>query len=151
MGYVKYDITESYPIMFTFVPQSAVFKQLRFVFKATQRLFSRTNILQLAFKMSWQDHKQNFLSMSGPQKSPNCETLDNILTWKAYASIKDSLPPKKDTLFDVTIDSSKNDILADKISIYTGDITHLEVYYIIFILYLLMSIFIGRCHCECSK
>ncbi|KAF7274151.1 hypothetical protein GWI33_013175 [Rhynchophorus ferrugineus] len=78
--------------------------------------------------MGWQDVKEKFLSLSGEQKSPNCETLENIPTWKTYASIKKAtLPAKKQTLSDIVIDNSKNEILAEKISIYIGDITHLEV------------------------
>ncbi|KAJ8960029.1 hypothetical protein NQ318_009466 [Aromia moschata] len=56
----------------------------------------------------------------------HCARLEDVFTWKKYASEK-KLPPKIDMLPANKIDNSKNANLAEKISIFCGDITTLEV------------------------
>ncbi|CAH0556046.1 unnamed protein product [Brassicogethes aeneus] len=53
-------------------------------------------------------------------------TIQDIKTWKEYSG-NSQLPKKIDTLPDVNLDNSKNAVLADKISIFEGDITTLQV------------------------
>ncbi|KAJ8978039.1 hypothetical protein NQ317_013567 [Molorchus minor] len=56
----------------------------------------------------------------------HCVRLEDVFTWKKYASDK-KLSPKIEMLPENKIDNSKNQILAEKISVFCGDITTLEI------------------------
>lgn len=81
---------------------------------------------------SWQEEKQKYLSINldDKRKLYKCKsgykTLINIPTWKQYAAtnqLANSIP----VLANSEINTDLNKILADKISVYKGDITTLEV------------------------
>ncbi|XP_068897737.1 macro domain-containing protein RSc0334-like [Tenebrio molitor] len=82
-------------------------------------------------KMSdWQTEKEKFLSMSLDEKRKlyRCTQhteLSDIPTWQEYA--KKKLAPKIPCKTNSPIDNSLNSKLTEKISIFTGDITTLEV------------------------
>ncbi|XP_060528866.1 macro domain-containing protein CT2219-like [Cylas formicarius] len=83
-------------------------------------------------KMTWENVKQKFLSMSIEEKRKNYKTshieLKDIPTWKDYYQInKNKLSKKIAPLPGNNIDNTKNEILLDKISVYRGDITKLEI------------------------
>lgn len=78
---------------------------------------------------NWENEKTKYLNMNTEEKRniySKYETVNDILTWKEYA--------KKEKLRDIIsmlnankIDPTKNERLADKISLFRGDITTLEV------------------------
>jgi hypothetical protein len=82
-------------------------------------------------KMSdWQTEKEKFLSMLLDEKRKlyRCTQhteLSDIPTWQEYA--KKKLAPKIPCKTNSPIDNSLNSKLTEKISIFTGDITTLEV------------------------
>lgn len=82
---------------------------------------------------NWESEKQTYLSMDMSAKRKNYKSfieLKNIPTWREYVIEKSSkILPKIDLLPGNSIDSSKNEQLAEKISYFTGDITTLEVDY----------------------
>ncbi|KAJ8914558.1 hypothetical protein NQ315_010022 [Exocentrus adspersus] len=73
----------------------------------------------------WQGRKVNTLSMDA-KKEPSGK-LKDIPTWGQYAAEESSLPAKIDMKLGCEIDDSKNATLANKISIFCGNITILEV------------------------
>lgn len=83
-------------------------------------------------KMStWQTEKDKFLSMSIEDKrknytNKNFKTLKDISTWKDYAGSV-QLPPPTPMLPNCKINNTLNASLVNKISVYQGDITTLEV------------------------
>ncbi|XP_023020556.1 macro domain-containing protein PG1779 [Leptinotarsa decemlineata] len=81
-------------------------------------------------KMSdWRTEKRKFLSMGTEEKRKfykSSQQLEEIPTWKEYAKGK-KLLPKIDLLSGHKIDPSKNAVLSDKISYFSGDITCLEI------------------------
>lgn len=79
----------------------------------------------------WSSSKKQFLSMPLEEKrkqykNSNYKTLQDLPTWKEYAS-KKTLAGKIPMLQGCEIDASKNGILAEKITLIQGDITTLEV------------------------
>lgn len=80
---------------------------------------------------NWQSEKQKYLSMDLRTRrkiNKNYKSLKNIPTWREYIKMKGAnISPKRDVLSRNNIDNSKNVMLADKISLFTGDITTLEV------------------------
>lgn len=81
---------------------------------------------------SWQEEKQKYLSLNldDKRKLYKCKTgyktLNNIPTWKEYAT-KNQLANAVPLLANSEINKDLNAVLADKISVYRGDITTLEV------------------------
>ncbi|XP_030750253.1 uncharacterized protein LOC115878036 [Sitophilus oryzae] len=96
-------------------------KQFRCVSKISQRLFFTGEI-----NMSWQVEKEKYLALSGAEKRSNCVTLQDIPTWKDYAQ-KANLPAAIDVAHGTVINNGLNKSLAEKISVFAGDITHLAV------------------------
>ncbi|CAH1112783.1 unnamed protein product [Psylliodes chrysocephalus] len=79
--------------------------------------------------MTWEDEKQKYSKMSVDEKRQIYKSyvkLDDIPTWKQFADNK-KLLPKIEMLPNCEIDNTKNSTLADKISYFSGDITHLEI------------------------
>lgn len=79
----------------------------------------------------WASAKEKFLSMSLEEKrkqykNPNYKTLQDLPTWKEYAG-RTALAPKIPPLQGCEIDASLNALLAEKITVFQGDITTLEV------------------------
>lgn len=87
----------------------------------------------LATKMSnWETEKQKFMSMTPENKkqfysAKNIYKVQDIPTWVQYAKTQDSLPEKIPMLPENKINSAKNSVVANKISVFKGDITTLEV------------------------
>ena len=81
-------------------------------------------------KMSkWQEEKDKFLGMSLENKRDLYKSytqLKDIPTWQEYAK-KESLAKKIAAKLDFTMDDSLNETLREKISLFQGDITKLEV------------------------
>ena len=81
-------------------------------------------------KMSkWQEEKDKFLGMSLENKRELYKSytqLKDIPTWQEYAK-KESLAKKIAAKLDFTMDDSLNETLREKISLFQGDITKLEV------------------------
>ncbi|XP_018571398.1 uncharacterized protein LOC108911056 [Anoplophora glabripennis] len=105
--------------------KSAVFQVLR----CSVCVFKEVKFKKISTMNNWQAEMEKFLSMDINKKRDLCkkyETLDNIPTWKQYAS-GNSLLRKIEAKQGYEIDSSKNAIVADKISVFSGDITTLEV------------------------
>lgn len=79
----------------------------------------------------WATEKQRYLSMDSNIRRSNYKkyvALEDIPTWREYATnLGAKITPKVDLLGGCTIDNTKNAVLAEKISYYTGDITELEV------------------------
>ncbi|CAG9861962.1 unnamed protein product [Phyllotreta striolata] len=97
--------------------------------KFFRHIFKRDLLGVKRGKMSWQEEKQKYLKMDINEKRQLYKTyvkLSDIPTWKQFAGNK-SLLPKIDVLPNCPIDSSKNSSLVDKISYFSGDITHLEI------------------------
>lgn len=69
------------------------------------------------------EEKRKFLNASGRRY----QTIENIPTWAEYYRSKVCLPQKIEILGGHQIDNTKNKTLAEKISIFKGDITTLEV------------------------
>lgn len=108
--------------------KSAVFKSFT-VDVSCALCFSRpvsTTQVKYLMKMSWEQEKRQYLSMTGEQKRKDSINWLNIPTWAEFASGKE-LPEKIDILPGNSIDNSKNEALADKIAIFYKDITTLEV------------------------
>lgn len=121
--------------MFPASSTSAVFQILRSCVCA----FEEIKVRNISTMSNWQAEKEKFLSMDINKKRDLCkkyDTLKNIPTWKQFASQK-TLLPKIEAKLGYEINPSKNAALADKISIYHGDITELEVCY----LYLYINIY----------
>lgn len=82
-------------------------------------------------KMSnWEAEKQKYLNLNQEERHSmlrNYKILSTIPTWTQYFKDKQPLPKKIDILGGFEIDSSKNKDLANKVSIFNGDITSLEV------------------------
>jgi len=76
--------------------------------------------------MSWEEEKQKYLSMHSTRESEDWVNWKDIKTWKQYAEEKD-LPKAANPLPENSIESSKNNALADKISVFSGDITKLKI------------------------
>lgn len=80
---------------------------------------------------SWQNEKQKYITMDSEARrksNKNYKSLKDIPTWREYVKAKGAnIPPKTNVLPGNNIDNSKNEILADKLSVFTGDITTLEV------------------------
>lgn len=79
----------------------------------------------------WTSVKQKFLSTPLDEKrrqykNPNYKTLQDLPTWKEYAS-KRTLAEKIPTLMGCEINAALNEVLAEKITLFQGDITTLEV------------------------
>lgn len=103
-----------------------------------RQFFGRSDLLLVQInrffvaKMSnWEAEKQKFLSMSADDKiqyysAKNIHKIKDIPTWVEYAKEQKSLPDKIPKLSENKIDFSKN-ALANKISVFKGDITTLEV------------------------
>lgn len=81
---------------------------------------------------SWQEEKKKFLSLNLDDKrklykcKSDYKTLNNIPTWKQYAATN-QLVNAVPVLANTEINKDLNAVLADKISVYKGDITTLEV------------------------
>ncbi|KAG5886137.1 hypothetical protein JTB14_011383 [Gonioctena quinquepunctata] len=85
--------------------------------------------LSIRTMSNWEAEKKKFISMSKEERRKTYTKsldLEKIPTWREYATGK-VLHPKIDVLPGCKIDSSKNAILADKISYFCGDITQLEI------------------------
>lgn len=79
---------------------------------------------------TWQNQKDQFLSMTLEEKRKyykDFKTLKDIPTWKEYASIDEQKPPAKPMLPNCKINNTLNSTLADKVSLFSGSITQLEV------------------------
>lgn len=79
-------------------------------------------------KMSWESEKQKYLSMHESRQDSSWTKWQDIKTWKQFAQGND-LPKPASPLSGYNIDQTKNELLADKISVFTGDITKLKVIY----------------------
>lgn len=79
-------------------------------------------------KMSWESEKQKYLSMYESRQDPSWTKWQDIKTWKQFAQGND-LPKPASPLSGYNLDQTKNELLADKISVFTGDITKLKVIY----------------------
>lgn len=79
----------------------------------------------------WEIEKQKYLSMDLEVRRSSYKeyvALEDITTWREYAiKLGAKITPKVDLVPGNNIDSSKNAVLPEKISYYTGDITELEV------------------------
>lgn len=79
----------------------------------------------------WSSSKQKFLSTPLKEKrkqykNPNYKTLRDLPTWKEYAS-KQTLAAKIAPLQGCQINATLNAALAEKVTLFQGDITTLEV------------------------
>ncbi|KAK9879916.1 hypothetical protein WA026_008420 [Henosepilachna vigintioctopunctata] len=75
---------------------------------------------------SWEVEKDKYLRINAETKRKNCVKVEDILTWKSLSeSIK--LPEPIAMKENCAINISKNNILAEKISIFEGNITNLAV------------------------
>lgn len=87
----------------------------------------------LVTKMSnWESEKQKFISMTCENKkqfysAKNIYKVENIPTWIQYAKDQEPLPEKIPMLSETQLDTAKNPVVANKISVFKGDITTLEV------------------------
>lgn len=85
-------------------------------------------------KMSdWQTEKNKFLTMDLLEKrkhykNKDFKKIEDIPTWRQYYQSK-ALPEKSKLPLNFPIKSDLNDLLSNKISIFEGDITSLEVIY----------------------
>lgn len=85
--------------------------------------------------VSWQEEKEKYLSMSADNKrnvykGREYVKLDAIPTWKQYATEHHTPAGQTDhasTPLRHPIDATKNEKLAEKVSVFIGDITSLEV------------------------
>ncbi|XP_050502712.1 macro domain-containing protein CT2219-like [Diabrotica virgifera virgifera] len=78
---------------------------------------------------NWETEKRKYLTMDLEEKRKlykSYQTVHDIPTWKEFADAK-KLLPKLDMLPGCEIDKSKNHSLVNKISYFSGDITHLEI------------------------
>ncbi|XP_050310571.1 macro domain-containing protein mll7730-like [Anthonomus grandis grandis] len=80
----------------------------------------------LANKMSWESEKRKYISEYDSRDNQQWTKWQDIKTWKQYAQEKNLGKPGT-ALPGNEIDNSKNEILADKISFFVGDITKLKV------------------------
>lgn len=115
-----------------FASKSAVCQIARWKKPICERLFfSTTNCTLKSIMAKWATEKQRYLSMDLNVRRNNYKkyvALEDIPTWREYATqLGAKITPKVDLLPGNTIDNSKNAVLAEKISYYTGDITELEV------------------------
>lgn len=83
----------------------------------------------------WENEKKRFLSMSVDDKRKGYRSseyfqVDQIPTWPQYAQKIGNLPEKIPMLVNNQINTSQNEELAKKISVFRGDITTLEVSYL---------------------
>lgn len=88
---------------------------------------------------TWKTEKDTIMNLPLEEKrhlyrSPNFITLDKVLTWPAYLAATKSILSRTPTAQDlelvnknIKLDVTKNEAVVDKISIYKGDITLLEV------------------------
>lgn len=84
----------------------------------------------------WQSEKEKYLNMDKEEKRKllnttkrPCQNLENIPTWAEYFTKNmQKLPEKIDILGGFQVDTSKNKELANKVSIFKGDITTLQVF-----------------------
>lgn len=67
------------------------------------------------------EHKKQFYS------AKNIYKVQDIPTWVEYAKKLDYLPDKIPVLPENKINPAKNSVVANKISVFKGDITTLEV------------------------
>ncbi|KAL3269539.1 hypothetical protein HHI36_008605 [Cryptolaemus montrouzieri] len=75
---------------------------------------------------NWEEEKEKYLKMNAEAKRKDCVKLQSIPTWKSLSdSIK--LPEPIEMKENCAINISKNEILAEKISIFEGDITTLGI------------------------
>lgn len=91
------------------------------------------NKTQILKKMgTWKEEKEKYLSMNLDEKRKGyrCgnkyKTISDIPTWAEYAKSR-SLAPKIPLLDKCDINGTLNTALVNKISVYRGDITTLEV------------------------
>lgn len=80
----------------------------------------------------WQEEKEKMLKMPLEEKrkfysAKSYTTLNEVPTWKKYAE-STSLAKPIPRLIGQDIDVSLNSVLVEKVSIFKGDITCLEVY-----------------------
>lgn len=112
--------------------KSAVYQITRFRKPIFEYLpFSTTNCTLNLNMSNWENEKSKFLSLDLESKRKGYkkyQELKDIPTWREYVGINSAnLRAKVNLLPGYSIDHSKNEILVDKISYYTGDITALEV------------------------
>lgn len=77
---------------------------------------------------SWEDEKDKYLKLEAEAKQKNFIRLEKIPTWKRLCEseiLPDPIFMKENSALDI----SKNELLAQKISIFEGDITLLAVIY----------------------
>lgn len=113
------------------------------IFLNTSAVHKSKTVIKLIFRYSvkrtnhtmanWQQEKEKLLTIDINEKRTYYKSkkyfgLNDVPTWKQYALDKKLAEPIP-ILTGNTIDQSKNGILADKISMFKGDITTLEVSY----------------------
>ncbi|XP_044755652.1 ADP-ribose glycohydrolase MACROD2-like [Coccinella septempunctata] len=75
---------------------------------------------------SWEREKDKYLKMRADEKHKNSISLEKIPTWK-HMSESEKLPNPVKKMDNCPIDASLNEKLAEKISIFEGDITKLAI------------------------
>lgn len=86
----------------------------------------RFQIDSVAKMSNWEKEKEKYLNMKSEEKQKNSIRLSEIPTWKRMCEME-KLPKPVPRMENCPIDANKNEKLAQKISIFEGDITKLAV------------------------
>lgn len=96
------------------------------------------SLAKMTTNLNWESEKARLLNMSPEDRRKRFEkndyiTLDTIQSWRIYSIKHKNLEAKKPTLDDlkefkkITLNQALSKQLLEKVAIYTGDITKLEV------------------------
>lgn len=140
LSYLSQRIIFTLSFIYLFIWQHITSNQIKTSFQMSRQVIITTvvtgfrNNCQINNKRTmadWTSSKQRFLTMPLEEKrkqykNPNYKILQDLSTWKEYAS-KKTLAAKIPTLQGCEINGSLNTALAEKITLIQGDITTLEV------------------------